>query len=69
MHCSLLKFRLKFCPSLLESVGLRVPARYMRDLSLFDVCSPCNNCPSTTYASAALLFAGTLTNSEPTLFS
>jgi hypothetical protein len=28
----------KFCPSVLEIVGLRVPARYIRDFTLFSVC-------------------------------
>jgi hypothetical protein len=35
-----------FCPSVLEIVGLRVPARYIRDFALFNVCSSCKNCPS-----------------------
>jgi hypothetical protein len=43
----------KFCPSVLEIVGLRVPARYIRDFALFNVCSSCKNCPSATCASAA----------------
>jgi hypothetical protein len=46
-------FGLKFCPSVLEIVGLRVPAQYIRDLTLFNVCSSCQNCPSARYASAA----------------
>jgi hypothetical protein len=32
-------FGFKFCPSVLEIVGLRVPARYIRDFALFNVCS------------------------------
>jgi hypothetical protein len=44
---------LKFCPSVLEIVGLRVPARYIRDSTLFNVCSSCKNCPSARCASAA----------------
>jgi hypothetical protein len=43
----------KFCPSVLEIVGLRVPARYLRDFALFNVCSLCENCPSASCASAA----------------
>jgi hypothetical protein len=39
-------FGLKFCPSVLEIVGLRVPA-------LFNVCSSSKNCPSARSASAA----------------
>jgi hypothetical protein len=46
-------FGFKFCPSVLEIVGLRVPARYIRDFTLFIVCSSCNNCPSARCASAA----------------
>jgi hypothetical protein len=44
---------LKYCPSLLEVVGLRVPTRYFRDFSTFNV-SPLNkNRPSARCASAA----------------
>jgi hypothetical protein len=44
---------LKYCPSLLKVVGLRVPTRYFRDFSMFNV-SPLNkNCPSARCASAA----------------
>jgi hypothetical protein len=43
----------KFCPSVLEIVGLRVPARYIRDFALFNVCSSNKNCPSARCASAA----------------
>jgi hypothetical protein len=46
-------FVLKFCPSVLEIVGLRVPARYSRDFVLFNVCSSCKNCLSSRCASAA----------------
>jgi hypothetical protein len=45
-------FGFKFCPSVLEIVGLRVPARYIRDFSLFNVCSSGKNCPSARWASA-----------------
>jgi hypothetical protein len=43
---------LKFCPSVLEIVGRWVPARYIRDLALFNVCSLCKNWPSARCASA-----------------
>jgi hypothetical protein len=36
----------KFCPSVLETVGLPVPARRIRDFALFSACSSCKNCPS-----------------------
>jgi hypothetical protein len=62
-------FGLKFCPSVLEIVGLRVPARYIRDFAVFNVCSSCKNCPSARCASAANVVAGTLTYSEPGTFS
>jgi hypothetical protein len=43
----------KFCPSVFETVGLRVPVRYIRDFSMFNVCSSSKNCPSARCASAA----------------
>jgi hypothetical protein len=43
----------KFCPSVLETVGLRVPPRRIRDFALFSVCCSCKNCPSARCASAA----------------
>jgi hypothetical protein len=43
----------KFCPSVLETVGLRVPARNIKDFALFSVCFSCKNCPSARCASAA----------------
>jgi hypothetical protein len=45
----------KFCPSVLEIVSLRVPARYIRDFTLFCVGSSYEykNCPSAGCASAA----------------
>jgi hypothetical protein len=43
----------KFCPSVLETVGLWVPPRRIRDFALFGVCYSCKNCPSARYASAA----------------
>jgi hypothetical protein len=41
-----------FCPSVYEIVSFRVPALYIRDFALFNVCS-CKNCPSARCASAA----------------
>jgi hypothetical protein len=46
-------FVFKFCPSIVEIVGLQVPAWYIRDFALFNVCSSCKNCPSVRCASAA----------------
>jgi hypothetical protein len=43
----------KFCLSVLEAVGLRVPPRRIRDFALFSVCYSCKNCPSARRASAA----------------
>jgi hypothetical protein len=43
----------KFCSSVLETVGLRVLPRRIRDFALFSVCSSCRNCPSARCASAA----------------
>jgi hypothetical protein len=43
----------KYCPSVLETVGLRVPVRYIRDFSMFSVCSSSKNCPFARCASAA----------------
>jgi hypothetical protein len=43
----------KFCPSVLETVGLRVPPRRIRDFALFRVCSSSKNCLSARCASAA----------------
>jgi hypothetical protein len=42
----------KFCSSVSETVGLRVPVRYIRDFSMFSVCSSSKNCPARS-ASAA----------------
>jgi hypothetical protein len=44
---------LKYCPSLLESVVLRVLTRYLRDFSLFNFSPSPKNCPSARCASAA----------------
>jgi hypothetical protein len=46
-------FGFKFYPAVLEIVGLRVPARYIRDFALFNVCSSSKTCPSARCASAA----------------
>jgi hypothetical protein len=43
----------KFCPSVLETVGLRAPPRCIPDFALFSVCSSCKNCPSARCASTA----------------
>jgi hypothetical protein len=43
----------KFCPAVLEIVGLRVSLRYITDLTLFSVCSSCKNCPSARCDSVA----------------
>jgi hypothetical protein len=46
-------FGSKFCPSVLEIFGLRVPARYIRDFALFNVCSSSKNSSFARCASAA----------------
>jgi hypothetical protein len=51
-------FGLKFCSSFMEIVGLRVPARHIRDFALFNV-------PLLDVHQLLMLFAGTLTYSEP----
>jgi hypothetical protein len=43
----------KFCPSVLEIAGLRVPSRHIRDFALCSVCSSSKNGPSARCASAA----------------
>jgi hypothetical protein len=43
----------KFCPSVLEIVGLRVPAGYIRNFRLFSFSSSCKHSPSARFASAA----------------
>jgi hypothetical protein len=45
----------EFCPFVLEVVGLRVPARYLRDFALFNACSSSKNCPTARCASAAIV--------------
>jgi hypothetical protein len=47
----------KFCTSLLEIAGLRVPARYIRDFAMFSVCSSSRSCPPGC-ASAANVVSG-----------
>jgi hypothetical protein len=44
---------LKYCPSLMEAVGLRVPTRYLRDFSMLNFSPSFKNCPSARCASAA----------------
>jgi hypothetical protein len=48
----------KFFPSVLETVGLRVPVRYIRDFYMFSVCSSSKNCPSARCSSAANVVCG-----------
>jgi hypothetical protein len=43
----------KLCPSVLETLGLHVPTRHLRDFPLFYVCPEIKNRPSARYASAA----------------
>jgi hypothetical protein len=43
----------KYCPSLLEAVGLRVSTRYLRGFSMFNFSPSLKNCPSARFASAA----------------
>jgi hypothetical protein len=43
----------KFYPSVLEIAGLRVPAGYSRNVSLFSSSSSCKHSPSARFASAA----------------
>jgi hypothetical protein len=51
----LLLLLLLFCPSVLETVDLRVPIRHLRDFPLFYVCPTIKNCPSARCASAAVV--------------
>jgi hypothetical protein len=44
---------LKFCPSVLETVGFRVPLRYFWDFAQFQFSPSYTNCPSARCASAA----------------
>ena len=43
----------KSCPSTLDIIGLRVPTRNLRDVSLFHVSSYYKNCPSGRCVTAA----------------
>jgi hypothetical protein len=45
----------KFCPSVLETVTIPVPARYVRDVSFFSVCPAINNCPAKCAAAANVI--------------
>jgi hypothetical protein len=54
----------KFCPSVLEIVGLRVPARYIRDFAL-----QVKIVPLLDAHQLLMLFARTLTYSEPETFT
>jgi hypothetical protein len=60
----------KIYPFLLETAGLRVSTRCIRDCSLFNVCSSNKNCPSAIAFQLLMLFVGTLMYSylEPKLF-
>jgi hypothetical protein len=44
---------LKYCPSLLKAVGLRLLTRYLRDFSMFNFSPSIKNCLSARCASAA----------------
>jgi hypothetical protein len=44
---------LKYCPSLLEAVGLQVHTWYLRDFSMFNFSPSLKSCPSARCASAA----------------
>jgi hypothetical protein len=52
----------KFCPSVLETVGLRVPTRHLRDFPLFYVCPTIKNYP------ARCASAGTLISLQDKMF-
>jgi hypothetical protein len=65
MHSSLFKFIFVVNSVLLFG---RVPARYIRDFSLFYVCSSGKNSPSARCASAAKVVCRDLTYFEPKLF-
>jgi hypothetical protein len=45
----------KLCPPVLETVALRVPARYIKEFNMFNVWSSSKNCPSARYASAVIV--------------
>jgi hypothetical protein len=50
----------KFCLSLSETVGLRVPALYIRELSIFNICSSSKNRRPVRCTSAANVFCRTV---------
>jgi hypothetical protein len=54
----------KFCLSVLEIAGLRVPSGYIRDFPLFNVCSSSKIVPLLDALQLLMLFAGTLTYSN-----
>jgi hypothetical protein len=56
-------------PSVLEIAGLRVPARYIRDFALFNVCSSSKFVLLLDAHKLLMLFAGTSTYFEPQMFS
>jgi hypothetical protein len=62
-------FGFKFCPSVLEIVGLWVPARHIRHFALFNVCSSCKIVPLLDVHQLLMLSARTLTYLEPGMFS
>jgi hypothetical protein len=59
----------KLCPSVLEIVALRVPARYIRDFTLFNVCSSNKIVPLLDALQLLMLLEETLMHLEPKLFS
>jgi hypothetical protein len=61
-------FVFKICPSVLEIVGLRVPALYIRDFALFNI-PRVKIVPLLDVHQLLMLFAETLTYSEPGTFS
>jgi hypothetical protein len=53
--------RSEYCPPLLDTVDLLVPARYIREVSIFNICSSRKNCPFARNQSVNSLFVGKLT--------
>jgi hypothetical protein len=62
-------FRFKFCPSVLEIVVLRVPARYIRDFALSMSVLHAKIVPLLDVHQLLILSAGTLTYSEPETYT
>jgi hypothetical protein len=62
-------FGFKSCPSVLEFVFLRVPARYIRDIALFNVWSFSKLVPLLDVHQLLMLSAGTSTYFDPETFS